>query len=179
MVDSSKTAWGSAFMPFRLKSRLGRRFMLVHLVRDPRAVCWSTIRSLVKPKPQHRRPSPLLRCLQTTISWSAANLACDIFRWMHPENYIRIRYEDLVRRPQQIVDEILGKLPGRRSAVLDQIGSCDNRHQLYGNAVRFRPTCLASLKEDIAWKDAMPKSYREVAALSWPLASEYGYRRSE
>jgi hypothetical protein len=92
---------------------------------------------------------------------------------------MRIRYEDLVRRPQQIVDEILGKLSEQHGAVLDQAGCSDNRHQLYGNAVRFRPTYLASLKEDAAWKSAMPKSYRDIAALSWPLAAKYGYRRKE
>ena len=42
MVDSSKTAWGSAPMPFRLRHELGDNFLLVHLVRDPRGVCWST-----------------------------------------------------------------------------------------------------------------------------------------
>src|SRR5262245_48232089 len=38
MVDSSKTAWGSGFMPFEFRRILGPDFLLVHLVRDPRAV---------------------------------------------------------------------------------------------------------------------------------------------
>ena len=46
MVDSSKTSWGSTFTPFRLSRDLGENFLLVHLVRDPRAVAWSTMKSL-------------------------------------------------------------------------------------------------------------------------------------
>jgi hypothetical protein len=42
MVDSSKMAWGSTLMPFRLSKKLGKDSLLVHLVRDPRAVAWST-----------------------------------------------------------------------------------------------------------------------------------------
>ena len=38
LIDSTKTAWRSAAVPFRLASALGGDFALVHLVRDPRAV---------------------------------------------------------------------------------------------------------------------------------------------
>jgi len=41
LVDSSKTAWGSLAAPFTLRRSLRDRFHLVHVVRDPRAVCWS------------------------------------------------------------------------------------------------------------------------------------------
>ncbi len=41
LVDSSKTAWGSLGAPFTLRRKLGDQFYLVHVVRDPRAVCWS------------------------------------------------------------------------------------------------------------------------------------------
>src|SRR5262249_55555259 len=40
MVDSSKTARGSFSIPWRLSRRIGQDFLLVHLVRDPRGVCW-------------------------------------------------------------------------------------------------------------------------------------------
>ena len=39
MVDCSKTSWGSGLVPFRLQKKLSRDFLLIHLVRDPRAVC--------------------------------------------------------------------------------------------------------------------------------------------
>jgi hypothetical protein len=43
LIDSSKTAWGSIAARFRLRRLLGQRFFMLHLVRDPRAVCWSAI----------------------------------------------------------------------------------------------------------------------------------------
>ena len=173
MVDSSKTAWGSSFMPFRLRRKLGSDFLLVHLVRDPRAVCWSTIKTLVKIKRGRRRISPSTRCLQTAVGWMAANLACEMFGALHPSSYLRVRYEDLVRSPDEVIKTILGRAglkPAQR-----QPSSKDNRHQLYGNAVRFRPASLATIDEDAAWKSIMPKSYRGLAAIAWPLATKYGY----
>jgi hypothetical protein len=178
MVDSSKTAWGSSLMPFRFRRRLGQDFLLVHLVRDPRAVCWSTVRSLKKLKQNQASKSPLLRCLQTMVGWTAANLACEAFGKLYPDNYVRIRYEDLVRVPRQKIDEIFRRLSLHTVPALDRLGTGDNRHQLYGNGMRFRPFALGSLKEDSAWKSAMPKGYRRLAALSWPLAAKYGYFRS-
>ena len=178
MVDSSKTAWGSAFMPFRLRRSLGRDFLLVHLVRDPRAVCWSTIRTLVKVKKGKRSASPRSRCLQTAIGWTAANLACEIFGVVHPKNYLRVRYEDLMLAPRQVIDEVFSRLALQSPPALERAGTGDNRHQLYGNAVRFGRSSLSTLKEDVSWKSAMPKAYRGLAAFTWPLAAKYGYFRS-
>jgi len=174
MTDSSKTAWGSETMPFRLRPKLGRDFLLVHIVRDPRAVCWSTIRSLrgwKKPR------SELARYLRTVVGWMSANIAGEIFGLLHPKHYMRLRYEDLVRAPQTVLGQIFGRV-GLESSSLDQLGASDNRHQLHGNKMRREPLSLAGLKEDVAWKTEMPRTYRWlVVALSWPLGAKYGYFR--
>lgn len=44
MVDFSKTSWGSLTAPFSLQRRLGQRFQLLHVVRNPSAVCWSAVK---------------------------------------------------------------------------------------------------------------------------------------
>jgi hypothetical protein len=92
---------------------------------------------------------------------------------------LRVRYEDLVHAPRQVVDGIFDRLALQSHSPLEQAGTGDNRHQLYGNAVRFRPLSLSTLQEDVAWKSAMPQAYRGLAALSWPLAAKYGYFRSQ
>jgi hypothetical protein len=175
MIESSKTAWGSALMPFRFRSRLDKDFLLIHIVRDPRAVCWSTIKSVMSGKQNKRLTSPLVRCLKTTVGWTVANLACEIFGLIHPDNYVRVRYEDLVKATRPVIDQICGKLLFRSHAPLEEAGTRNNRHQLYGNAMRFKSLSPSSLSEDAAWKEAMPKPYRLVAALAWPLAAKYGY----
>jgi hypothetical protein len=179
MVDSSKTAWGSWSTPFRLRQRLGSDFLLVHLVRDPRAVCWSTIKTRMGRSPlkrDRRRTTPAGRCFRTALGWMAANLSCEIFGWLYPRQYLRFRYEDFARAPEQVLEDILARVAtgvprGRRRAEPE-----DNRHQLYGNRTRFRPVSGTRLEEDVAWKSAMPKGYRWLAlSLSWPLALRYGY----
>lgn len=174
MVDSSKTAWGSELMPFRLRRNLGRDFLLVHLVRDPRAVCWSTIRSL---RGRKTPGSELARYFRTVLGWLAANLACEVFGLLHPKRYMRIRYEDLVGAPRTVLGSIFGRV-ALEPASLDHLGASENRHQLHGNKMRREPLSLTGLKEDVAWKTEMPRLYRWLAAgLSWSFLAKYGYFR--
>ena len=119
---------------------------------------------------------PARRCLRATVGWTAANLACETFGKIHPESYLRVRYEDLVRSPATIIHAILARVSIATLPSLDPSETADNRHQLYGNAMRFKPLSVADLKEDIAWKVAMPKAYqRLVAGLTWPLRWSYDY----
>jgi hypothetical protein len=47
------------------------------------------------------------------IGWWVANMACEIFGWAYPEQYKRIRYEDLVRSPREVMSGLFRKLlPG-------------------------------------------------------------------
>jgi hypothetical protein len=49
--------------------------------------------------------------------------------------------------------------------------SLDNRHQLYGNSMRFKPLSLTEVREDVAWKSDLPKNFgRLVAGLCMPIA---------
>jgi hypothetical protein len=172
MVDSSKTAWGSALMPFRLRQDLRGDFLLIHLVRDPRGVCWSTIRTLRRRK---KRGRELGRCLRTIFGWMFANLACEAFGLIHPKQYLRLRYEDVVGAPQRALAPVFGKVALEPSSLASS-GECDNRHQLHGNRMRFKLVSLADLKEDIAWTSKMPQAYRRLTImLSWPLNARYGY----
>jgi hypothetical protein len=175
MVDSSKTAWGSFLMPFRLRRRLGQNFLLIHLVRDPRAVCWSTIRTATKHKDTRLGSRPMLRCMRTAIGWSLANLASEIFGWRYSEQYMRVHYEQLARCPQRAIAAILERvlLAPPNAEVQSNL---DNRHQLYGNSMRFKPLSIQEVREDAAWKDDMPKLMSQLASrLCWPLSSRYGY----
>ena len=178
MVDSSKTAWGAARVPFRLWRNLGKDFLLVHVVRDPRGVCWSTMRTPWKPEKSSWDPGPTAKCLRTAVGWITANLACEAFGQLHPRNYVRIRYEDLINEPRKPIATILERVSLTAPADLSPSKAADNRHQLYGNAMRFRSLSLSDLKEDVAWKTAMPAVYRPlIKGLCWPLYWRYGYGR--
>jgi hypothetical protein len=191
MVDSSKTAWVSAGVPFNLRRKLSENFYLIHIVRDPRAVCWSTMKprpnalqrpatQKAKKKRQAGKASSMraLRFLLTVVGWTIANLSCELFGWMYPRQYQRVRYEDLVGAPGAMVESLLDKILSvpcdRRAADFPR----DNRHQLHGNRTRFQVRTLSVIKEDGAWRTEMPSTYRWLAMpLSWPLCSRYGYAR--
>lgn len=173
MVDSSKTAWWSTLNPFRLRRRLGTDFLLVHIVRDPRGVSWSAIKTRLRPK-HGRHDSPATATLRAALGWNAANLACELFGWRYPGNYLRVRYEDLARAPQKVIEEIYRRVS--LSSPTESNETQGNRHQLYGNRMRFKPVSISHLREDVAWKTALPKGYRRlVTSLCWPLLSRYEY----
>jgi hypothetical protein len=173
MVDSTKTALGHALAPFRLRRALGDDFLLVHLVRDPRAVAWSAIKKTERRNMTVNRP---LYCARVALAWSAANLACEMFGLLHPKRYLRLRYEDFVAAPRGTVQQILQRVSPGAKWHAETLGVTDNRHQLYGNRMRGRPLALADVKEDRAWEAEMPVSYRRlVSPLSALLRLRYGY----
>ena len=172
MVDSSKTSWGSLTAPFSLQRRLGQRFQLLHVVRNPSAVCWSAVK---KSKRERSLRNYWLRCCWSTLGWWSANLACEMFRWFHPQRYFCVRYEDLVKSPNALLQCLSDAMLPEQPCLLE-LGSSDNRHQLYGNRMRKRGLSLADVREDVCWKTEMPAAYRRlVSCLSWPLRRRYGY----
>jgi hypothetical protein len=173
LVDSSKTAWRSAAVPFHLASELGQDFRLVHLVRDPRAVSWSAVK---KSGRRGTRPLMQLRSGSAALGWWIANLACERFGRLYPDRYLRVRYEDLARSPGETMRRLFAEiLPGSEWRAGD-IGGSDNRHQLYGNRMRSASLSLAGVKEDSGWTRDMPPVYRSlVSALTAPLRRRYGY----
>jgi hypothetical protein len=174
MVDSSKTPWRQALAPFRLRRDLGDRFMLVHLVRDPRGVSWSAVKKAGR---QGTRPLAALRSSVAALGWSIANAACEIFGRRYPDRYLRLRYEDLALDPAGVMRDLFRKLLPDATWDPQAIGAGTNRHQLYGNRLRGRGLSLADIKEDAAWLDDMPGASRAlVLALTAPLRGRYGYR---
>jgi hypothetical protein len=151
MLDSSKTAWGSATAPFGFRRTLGRHFHLVHLVRNPRAVCWSTVRRAER---RVDRLNGALRCAFTTLGWWTANLACELFSWMYPDQYVRLHYEDLARAPHEAVSRLLTALLVEGQPQFEALGKSANRHQLYGNRMRRYPPHSANGVE--GWGHRLP-----------------------
>ena len=169
MVDSSKTAWGSLTAPFQLRRRLGERFHLIHVVRDPHGVCWSNAGGT------HKRGVvrfPLLRHLRTVVGWSAANLSCELFNLLYPAQYCRVRYEDFTSDHARILDALFASLPQGQAGG----AQTNNRHQLYGNHNRYKAFARETIREDVRWKMQMPSCQQAVVSvLTWPLRLRYGY----
>ena len=171
IVDSSKTAWRQIAMPFVLRRRLGAGFALIHIVRDPRAVCWSMMRRSIRTKSSK---NPALVCASAALGWLIANLACELFRWKFPAGYTRLSYETLASSPEGVVRSLLA----REGLDYDPqfLVSNANRHQMFGNRIRRKGLRLSEVKPDIAWQRAMPRKYQTLAwLLSTPLGRRYSY----
>jgi hypothetical protein len=178
MIDSSKTSWDATFAPFNLRHRLGQEFLFLHIVRDPRAVCWSAIRR------SDRRISGFtnhfLRSAWTIVGWWVANLTCEVFRWRYPTQYFRVSYEGVARAPRETLQSLFDRMLPGADHDIGEPGSSDNRHQLYGNRMRHQTLLLADVAEDEDWKIEMPSAKRRlVSCLSWPLRWRYGYDRAD
>lgn len=172
LVDSSKTAWGALSAPFKLRRALGTRFHLVHIVRDPRGVCWSNAGGTRK---RGKVKLPLLKHVKTSLGWWVANLSCEIFAWRYPEHYTQVRYDDLARSYNPVLERLFAMFPARCAPTSDMEVS-DNRHQLYGNHNRYKGFSPTSVREDVRWRKAMPVAQKVfVGALTWPLRLRYGY----
>lgn len=189
LSDSSKTAWGSITSPFRLRLRLGGDLYLLHLVRDPRAVCWSTVRLVKRRRTKRWRAKPrgeswsarqlarpLPRYLRTAFGWWIANASCEVFGWLYPDQYMRINYERFACAPQPVLQALFKKISPATDFQLAEIGIDDNRHQLYGNRMRRHRLRFSDVRPDTGWQSEMPRVYRRlVSALTWPLRVKYGY----
>src|SRR5262245_5883035 len=181
IIDSSKTAWGSLTRPFRLKRQFGSEFMLVHLVRDPTAVCWSVLKQKNRKADREGRSVPhyLLRCIWVVVGWYLANLSSDLFGLIYPRHYVRVRYENLAREPAKILNKLFERLlPGAHWSAAG-VGCRDNRHQLHGNKARLRHIPIEDVKEDLKWKVEMPSEYSKVVLpLSYLMRLRYGYSQT-
>jgi len=181
LIDSSKTAWQSFRMPFVFRQELGEDFRLIHTVRDPHGVCWSNVagkrrrRGKLLPEIQNS-PRRFIRHLRTLLGWWAANLDCEVFAWRHPTQYVRVRYEDLVNAPEETLDQIFRKLRLGPGPKLDDLSISKNRHQLFGNRVRYRAPSRSDIRPDVRWtKEMKPLDRWLVSAFSWPLRARYDY----
>lgn len=177
MIDSSKTAWGGFRSPFRLRRVLGEDFELVHLVRDPRAVCWSIVRAKSRRAERNGVRLNVPRVyIEGALGWSAANLACELFGRRYPKQYRRVRYEDLVRAPRETLGALFAAFQLEAPEDIIEANAADNQHQLFGNTARRKPISLAGVQEDTEWREAMPLAYRRlVGALSTVLRDRYSY----
>jgi hypothetical protein len=156
-LDSSKRPERAVFMSrvpsFRMK--------VIHLVRDGRAVSWSSMKNLgVGPEEAAR-------------SWVADNQGSEhARRYFGPERWLTLRYEDLCTDPEQNLARIYGFV-----GVPAKNGIQDFRnfeHHIIGNRMRLAST--SEIRLDERWKEALTRE--QMATIErrvTPLNRKYGY----
>jgi hypothetical protein len=159
----------------------GVEVVMLHLVRDPRAVVWSVGKTRAQVQRRGGGGPPRIRSFGgTLLNWLTKNLQIQQTLQKHfPGKSLRIRYEDLVADPEAELGRIgvllgldLGDV-GRRAAQGERLAV---GHIVGGNKTRMDADFR--LRRDVDWLERMPGRQRLVvwAAVSW-LAHRYGYRR--
>jgi Sulfotransferase family len=167
IVDSSK-------YPAEAAALLGRADLdvrVLHLVRDPRAIAYSYLRSKEYISPMS--PS------WSTRHWTGFNLASELMGAAVPARYLRLRYEDFTTRPGEAINRVMefagatGATPSGLDEGSIRLGA---NHTVTGNPDRLSHGTV-SLRPDERWLRDLPRRHRLVAtAIALPLLRRYGYQ---
>jgi hypothetical protein len=145
---------------------------VLHLVRDPRAVAYSTARR----QKAGQRSQGLFETLHSWVRW---NLLASKLWEGGSTPYMLVRYEDFVARPRQVLADACalageestwqGCFRGERELWLEPT------HHISGN-VGKHATGSVTLRPDEEWRERMAASDRAIAT-AWcsPWFGRYGY----
>jgi hypothetical protein len=149
----------------------------VHLVRDPRATAYSWSRA----KPLPERDGGVMQrqgAVKSAALWTLWNGTAEGLWRGEPERYLRVRYEDVIARPQTSIARMLalvGEPADSLPFVSDQEVELRPTHGVAGNPSRFT-TGVVALRADTEWRRAIRARDRAVVnAISWPLLLRHGY----
>jgi hypothetical protein len=143
---------------------------IIHLVRDPRGVVYSQMKTDV----EHRFKSPQISIFHYLIK----NTMSEIVRLSAPRGTVlRVRYEDLVGNPASELARI-GKFLGiSMEPVIAKIisnGPLNVPHLIDGNQIR-RNSAI-TIRFDAEWRSKLPKVYQiGIILFTLPFFLLYGY----
>jgi len=176
IIDSSKNAW--QIMLYSLIPNT--EVFVLHLVRDSRAVAFSwekrKQRIEIPGKVEYMR---IYKPYQTAWRWLLKrNLFTELLT-KRKYNYLRIRYEDLINNPGQLLKSIFlftkTKIPKLSFIEKGFLNINKISHTVSGNSIRFQRGKVR-LQMDNSWKKEMSKIDKFlVTVITWPFLLRYGY----
>jgi Sulfotransferase family len=174
IVDSSKTPlYGEA-----LTRIPGIELCVVHLVRDPRAVAYSSIRTKMQVDDGAARPMRRVGLVRGSLTWAVWNVFAERSLASASTRYMRLAYEDFATSPRaglEAILELVGDQAGSAPIESDRMVTLRRTHTVSGNPGRFS-TGVVEIRPDTEWTTSMPASQRLlVTAMTSPLLHRYGY----
>lgn len=159
IVDSTKN-------PARQKGlflEARERFVVLRVIRDGRAVCYSRMR---------RENLPMEKCARI---WKAENTKQKVAQLTMPKRLIfSVRYEELCRNPEAEVARILAILGLPNDPYLLDFRA-GGRHSVGGNPMRFRNS-EREIRLDEKWKTGLSREdLQEFEAIAGRLNRRLGY----
>ncbi|MGF1603315.1 MAG: sulfotransferase [Thermosynechococcaceae cyanobacterium] len=171
IVDSTKAAWYG----YILSTLENIDLYTVHIVRDPRGVCYSLQRRKSQGEPECQWYNPL----HASLSWNLKNIGVERLLNRNPTRYLRMRYEDFVQAPEDSVRAILSLINEQESKlpfIQPSTVKMGVDHIISGSPSSRSETGSVQLKTDNKWQQkisAIDKFVSGYATL--PLLIKYGY----
>ena len=152
----------------------------IHLIRDPRATAYSW--KTRKKDSDSNSPDFLARInpLSSSIKWIWLNISALLLGRSQREKYIRIKYEDFIKDPQNNIQKILSFVGEEENELPFEEGGevigTDNNHILAGNPDRFK-TGGIQIAPDERWIHKMSTIDRLfVTLITLPFLLFFGYK---
>lgn len=164
ILDSSKSARDAAGRPLALARLAGLNVKVLHLTRDPKAVVRTYIENGSNWVAEGHRKATALDSFRPVIGWAKANGIAQGLQADFGQDYMHLRYEDLMADPQTQLDRI-GQFVGvdfsaqLAAAQAGQAFLAD--HNVGGNRNRLEPQVIR---------------LKEQKPVSLPLAHNLAYR---
>lgn len=155
---------------------------VLHLVRDPRGVAYSWMKTVERPETDGEI-MPRYSARRTAGRWVTDNLGFDALAALGVPT-VRVRYEDVLADPEGRILEIarfagaihagqagLDFIEGNRAHLTTPM------HSIAGNPLRFGGDDI-ELRLDDAWRTALPANDRRtVELITLPTLHHFGYER--
>ena len=171
LCDASKSTWGNMLRPYRLSKNYD--VYLVHLTRNGE----DCSKSMLKKKEQISNIFyKVFKNISVAIHWSLANLIALVFRFYKPRRYFRIKYENLISRPEKPLERLFLFLSLDGKEVIDLLenkGVIPLTHQLSGNIIRHQKDLR--LQTDLKKSDLSVSNKLVFRIISWPIMKVLGY----
>lgn len=150
----------------------------IHLVRDPRGVAYSWQKLI--PSDSEPGHMPRKAAVKTAVHWVLQNLLVHFGLQRLSAAYVRVRYEDLAARPEQVLRQI-SKATGLTippAAANDAVSPIAAEHHLVAGNPGVRRAAVGGLRirPDEVWRAELPpREQRLVTAVCGGLMAAYGY----
>lgn len=171
VVDSTKASWYG----YALSLISNIDLYVVHVVRDPRGVCYSLQQRKAKGEPECQWYSPI----HAAASWTIKNLAVEKFLGSQSDRYLRIKYEDFMTNPEKCI-RLMTNLLGENTVELpfltkDRV-QMQLDHLFSGSPSSRAMTGEVQLKVDSRWQSKISRRDKNlITSLTFPMLAKYDY----
>jgi hypothetical protein len=153
--------------------------VVVHLVRDPRAVAFSWSTRKARPDALADDEMPRFNPLYSALGWDMRHATAEVAARRVPGGrHLRITYEDLVADPAGVLGRVV-ELAGGDPTTLPLAGGSEVNlaptHTVGGNPFRMRTGTVGLVRDD-RWLAALEPGWRRaVTAATLPMLVRSGY----